>query len=85
MILVQIATALAIGAYVVLSKEPQHERLDATPREPLRLQHPADNLLDRAGRPEPFAGASSPAHRLICRQHHIARQAELIIAGNRKL
>jgi hypothetical protein len=31
MILVQIATALAIGAYVVLSKDAQHKRLDATP------------------------------------------------------
>jgi hypothetical protein len=31
MILVQIATALAIGAYVVLSKDAQHRRLDATP------------------------------------------------------
>jgi hypothetical protein len=36
MILVQIATALAIGAYVVLSKDAQHKRLDATPRESLR-------------------------------------------------
>jgi len=31
MILVQIATALAIGAYVVLSKDAQHKRRDATP------------------------------------------------------
>jgi hypothetical protein len=50
MILVQIATALAIGAYVVLSKDAKHKRLDATPRESLRLQHSADPLLDRAGR-----------------------------------
>jgi hypothetical protein len=53
MIFVQIATALAIGTYVVLSKDAQHKRLDATPRESLRLQHSADHLLDRAGRPEP--------------------------------
>jgi hypothetical protein len=39
MILVQIATALAIGAYVVLSKDAKHKRLDATPRESLRLRH----------------------------------------------
>jgi hypothetical protein len=31
MILVQIATALAIGAHVVLSKDAQHKRLDVTP------------------------------------------------------
>jgi hypothetical protein len=46
-ILVQIATALAIGAYVVLSKDAQPERLDATPRE--SFQHPADRL-DRDAR-----------------------------------
>jgi hypothetical protein len=39
MILVQIATALAIGAYVVLSKDAEHKSLDATLRESLRLQH----------------------------------------------
>ena len=50
MILVQIATALAIGAYVVLSKDEQPNRPDATPRE--SFQHPADPLLDRADRPE---------------------------------
>ena len=55
MILVQIATALAIGAYVVLSKDAQHKRRDATPRKSLELQHSADHLLDRAGRPEPSA------------------------------
>jgi hypothetical protein len=55
MILVQIATALAIGAYVVLSKDAQHKRLDATPRESLRLQHSAEHVLDRTGRPEPSA------------------------------
>jgi len=33
MILIQIATALAIGAYVVLSKDAQPKRPDATPRE----------------------------------------------------
>jgi hypothetical protein len=38
MILVQIATALAIGAYVVLSKDAQPVRPHATPRE--SFQHP---------------------------------------------
>lgn len=33
MILVQIATALAIGAFVVLSKDVHSKRRDATPRE----------------------------------------------------
>jgi len=41
MILVQIATALAIGIYVVLSKDVRHKCLDATPRETLRLKHSA--------------------------------------------
>jgi hypothetical protein len=41
----QIATALAIGAYVVLSKDAQPKRPDATPRE--SFQRPADHLLDR--------------------------------------
>jgi len=50
MILVQIATALAIGAYVVLSKDAQRRRSDATPRE--SVQRPADHLFDRDGRPE---------------------------------
>jgi uncharacterized protein YbjT (DUF2867 family) len=45
MILVQIATALAVGVYVVLSKDAQRKRLDATPRESLRLQHSVDYLL----------------------------------------
>lgn len=45
MILVQIATALAIGAYVVLSKDAQPKRPDATPRE--SSQHSADHLLER--------------------------------------
>jgi hypothetical protein len=44
MILVQIAAALAIGAYVVLSKDVQPKRPDASPRE--SFQHPA-NHLDR--------------------------------------
>ena len=48
-ILIQIATALAIGAYVVLSKDSRPNRPDATPRE--SFQHP-DNYLDRDGRPE---------------------------------
>jgi hypothetical protein len=45
MILVQIATALAIGTYVVLSKDAQPKRPGATARE--SSQHPADHLLDR--------------------------------------
>jgi hypothetical protein len=48
MILVQIATALAIGAYVVLSKDAQPKRPDATPRE--SFQHPADHFLDSDSR-----------------------------------
>jgi hypothetical protein len=55
MILVHIATALAIGAYVVLSKDAQHKRRDATPSKSLGLQHSADHLLDLAGRAEPSA------------------------------
>ncbi len=44
MILIQIATALAIGAYVVLSKDGQSERPDATLRDP----HPSpDTALRR--------------------------------------
>jgi hypothetical protein len=49
MILIQIATALAIGAYVVLSKDVQSKRPDAAPR--ASFQHPI-NHLDRDGRPE---------------------------------
>jgi hypothetical protein len=45
MILVQIATALAAGAYVVLSKDAQPKRPNATSRE--SFQHSADYLLDR--------------------------------------
>jgi hypothetical protein len=55
MILAQIATALAVGIYVVLSKDVQHNCRDATPRESLRLQHSADHLLDRAGCAAPSA------------------------------
>ena len=40
--ILEIGTALAIGAYVVLSRDAQPKRLDATPRE--SLQHPADPL-----------------------------------------
>ena len=47
MILVQIATALAIGTYVVLSKDAPLEFPAATPRE--SFQFPSDHL-DRAGR-----------------------------------
>ena len=47
--ILQIATALAIGAYVVLSKDAQPKRPDATARE--SIQHPADHL-DRDARPE---------------------------------
>jgi hypothetical protein len=43
MILVQIATALAIGAYVVLSKDAQPKRPDVTPRQ--SFQQPADHLI----------------------------------------
>jgi hypothetical protein len=45
MIFVQIATALAIGAYVVLSKDSRRKRPDAIPRE--SFQHPADHLIER--------------------------------------
>jgi hypothetical protein len=55
MFLVQIATALAIGAYVVLSKDAQPKRPDATPRE--SFQHPADHL-DHDGLPERVAQQS---------------------------
>jgi hypothetical protein len=48
MILVQIATALAIGVYVVLSKDVRHNCLDATPRESLR-QRSADHRTGKAG------------------------------------
>jgi hypothetical protein len=48
MILVQIAAALAIGAYVALSKDVQPKRPDASPRE--SFQHPADQFLDRDSR-----------------------------------
>jgi hypothetical protein len=53
MILVQIATALAIGAYVVLSKDARPKRPNATPRK--LFQHRADRLPDRDGCPEPSA------------------------------
>jgi hypothetical protein len=53
--ILQILTALAIGAYVVLSKDAPHKRLDSTPRESLRFQHSVDHLLDRAARTEPSA------------------------------
>ena len=43
MILIQIATALAIGAYVVLSKDAQPKRPNATPRE--SFEHAADHLV----------------------------------------
>jgi hypothetical protein len=39
MILVEIATALAIGVYVVLSKDAQHKRLDATQTQGQKLTH----------------------------------------------
>jgi hypothetical protein len=58
MILIQIATALAIGAYVVLSKDAQPKRPDATARESFR--HPADHLLDSDSR----APADNPSFRL---------------------
>jgi hypothetical protein len=40
--ILQIATALAIGAYVVLSKDAQSKRPNPTPRE--SFQHPAAHL-----------------------------------------
>ncbi len=46
MILVPIATALAVGAYVVISKDAPPKRLNAAPRESLRLLHSVDHLLD---------------------------------------
>jgi hypothetical protein len=60
--ILQIATALAIGTYVVLSKDPKHKRLDATPRASFRLQDSADHLLDRAARPEPSARFMAGQH-----------------------
>jgi hypothetical protein len=69
MILVQIATALAIGAYVVLSKDAQPKRPKASPRE--SFQHTADHL-DRDGRRVPVeffslqpAGRSRRQHRKL--------------------
>ena len=47
--ILQIVTALATGAYVVLSRDAQPKRPDAAPREP--FQHPADHL-DCDGHPE---------------------------------
>lgn len=41
--ILQFATALAIGAYAVLSKDAQPKRPDATPREP--FQRPEDHLI----------------------------------------
>jgi hypothetical protein len=49
MILIQITTALAVGAYVVLSRDAHPKRHGVAPRE--SIQHPADHL-DRDGRPE---------------------------------
>jgi hypothetical protein len=48
--ILQIATALAIGAYVVLSRDAQPKRADATASE--ASQHPADHLFDRNYRPD---------------------------------
>ena len=62
MILVQIATALTIGAYVVLSKDGQPKRLDANPRESLPLQQPA-----RAAFPFKAAVSLRRAAVIICR------------------
>jgi hypothetical protein len=49
--ILQIGTALAIGAYVVLSKDAQPKRPDATPRE--SFQHLADHLDRRSPRLTP--------------------------------
>jgi len=54
LIILQFATALAIGAYVVLSKDAQPRRADTTAREAFQLQYPADHFLERDSR--------SPAH-----------------------
>ena len=60
MILVQIATALAIGIYVVVSKDARHECLDATPRKSFRqrstdhrMGSPGTVALDGARNPTP--------------------------------
>lgn len=67
--ILQIGTALAIGAYVVLSKDAQPKRPDATPRK--SLQQPADHL-DRDGRPERLA-IHSLAHSCRRMLHPVAR------------
>lgn len=45
-----IATALAVGVYVVLSRDVQPERPESTTGE--SFQYTADDLLDREGHPE---------------------------------
>ena len=49
MVILQIVTALTIGAYVVLSRDARPNRADAAPREP--FQHP-EHHLDRDGWPK---------------------------------
>ena len=54
--LIQIATALAIGAYVVLSKDAQPKRPHATPRE--SFDHPPISYLIATVVHKPTSGAS---------------------------
>lgn len=60
--ILQIGTALAVGVYVVLSRDAQPKRSGAIPREWLQLQHPPDHL-DRDGRPELSAMQLHSPHR----------------------
>jgi hypothetical protein len=51
--ILQIATALAVGFYVVLARDVQPKRLDATPRR--SFQHSADHFVNSACLPAPSA------------------------------
>jgi hypothetical protein len=82
MILVQIATALAIGAYVVLSKDARPKRPDVTPRQ--SFQRPADHLLDRDGGLSSrrfITTFSSPARRYFSKDQIRAARADLFKSG----
>jgi hypothetical protein len=74
--ILQIATALAIGAYVVLSKDAQLERPDATPRE---SQHPPHPLVERDGRVSRIE-IRSPAARRVLRAALRAMRSRLAMA-----
>jgi hypothetical protein len=50
--ILQVVTALAIGAYVALSRDAPPKRPDAAPREP--FQQPADHL-DCNARPDSYS------------------------------